>query len=1132
MQKKLKYTFLFLIFIVLGQTGFAQLNLDGTIKHVSGCYGESNGFIKLYAEGGTPEYTYTINNWQTSQATGDFLNLPSGNYTVKVRDANNDEASMYIELTQPDEFMLSGHKTNVTGCFGDNNGTISLAATGGIEPYQYSVNNGLNFYETAIFFNLGEGYYDVIAHDKNNCSKSFQVYISEPEKLTISDLVSANVFPCHGDKNGKLTISPSGGTGNYSYSLNNTDFSSNNVFENLSPGNFTAYVKDENNCSAQADFTINEPELLIIDTLLKQNLSCFNSNDGSIEIRAHGGTPPLAYSGNGISFQSENNFTQLAAGTYSTQVKDINGCNIQKQITLFQEDELLISETHENLICNGENTGKIILNASGGAGNYLYSINSGSNFQSGNIFSGLSAKNYDIIIKDADNCSKSLNLSLTEPSPIVFNSIEEKDLICNGDNSGEITINTQGGTGTHFYSINGGESFQNNNRFTGLAAEYFPIVVQDENFCKKTGSVSLGEPVFNTTYQKSDLDCFNDNDAYISFNTYGSNPPFRFSIDAGNTFQEVTTFVNLSGGRYHCIVKDIKNCQKQFEIEIVEPEQLVLHQEINSGCSNGDNISINMLAQGGTKPYQYSINGGLNYQSEPFFGNLTIGTYNLKVIDDNFCFTDKTTTIESPNDIKLSIETKDLSCFNDKSGEIHLHVSGGVKPYAFSKDNGAIYGTDSSFYNLASAEYQIAVKDRNNCQNVKSITLNQPEKLKLILEEHNNIESCFGDSVGSFLVSSTGGTGIKQFSIDLQNYSENGLFENLSAGEYLVSVKDENFCESNITVKITQPELLKINSISKTDIENCYGDQSGQIQFNVSGGTLPLVFSINGGQSFHSTTLFENLTAGDFNLYVRDSKQCTDSTKVTIKQPDELVLDFNKQNISCYGKVDGKIELFATGGTGTVNFSVDNGNSFSAKTFYSSLTAGNYTLIAKDDNNCSTSPQGTQIKEPEALIFSLIEKTDLQCDKINGGIISAQAKGGTGTIYYSIDLSAQQTNGLFENLSAGIHTVFIEDDNFCKHSKQIELLSSDANCIEIPTAFTPNEDGINDTWEIRHLQLYPNAGVQIYDRNGNTITRYNSGDTGWNGTFNGNRMPMGSYWYKIKLTKDTPIISGYLTLVR
>ena len=220
-------------------------------------------------------------------------------------------------------------------------------------------------------------------------------------------------------------------------------------------------MKDENNCTAEKNFTILQAEQLILDNVIGSNLTCYNSNDGQIEIQAQGGTPPLHFTINKTDYFSTNIFENLSAGSYSTEVKDNNGCTLSQNITLFQEDELVVSENHTDVKCNNQNTASITLNASGGAGNYLYSINSGLDFQAENIFSSLLSKTYNLVVKDEDNCTKNIEVLITEPPALVFDSVIYNHSRCNGDSDAKISIYSRGGTGTLFYSINSGTNLQN-----------------------------------------------------------------------------------------------------------------------------------------------------------------------------------------------------------------------------------------------------------------------------------------------------------------------------------------------------------------------------------------------------------------------------------------------------------------------------------------------------------------------------------------------------------------------------------------------------------------------------------------------------------------------------------------------
>lgn len=1135
---KIKTTVLFFVFFLfIHNTIFSieneALKLEGIVKNVTGCYGDKNAYIKLYAVGGTPDYVYTINNWQSSQSNGDFLNLDVGYYTVKVRDALNNEASLSIEITQPEEFKLTGQKTNVLGCFGDKSGSILLTGTGGSLPYEFSINNGINFYSTNLFSELYAGYYQVVAKDKNGCQKSFALNINEPEKITISNIILKNVAPCFADNNGSAEIISSGGTATHTFSIDGTNFNETELFENIAAGNYTAQVKDINNCTAEKSFLIFQPDKLIIDSIHTKDLSCFNSNDGKITFYAKGGVNPLKFSIENENFVTNPIFENLMANEYIAKVKDANGCTEARYVSVFQEDELKISEIHSNVTCNGLNDATITLYATGGAGTYRYSINSGVNYLTTTSFVNLTAKNYQAIVQDKNSCSKSLTISITEPNAILVNSILTENLTCNGDSTGKISISGEGGTGTLFYSITSGENFQNEPTFENLKAGYYPIIIQDENLCKQTASATLKEPIFDVNYTKQDIKCFGEMNGTVNFFVYGSFPSFQFSSNNGTNYQEVTAFIGLSKGIYNFIVKDQKNCKKLKVIEIIEPNELTMNEEINSGCNNSNDVSIKFNTSGGKTPYRFSINNGINYQTESLFSNLIVGNYTLKILDANNCFKSKNITIIAPQVLNVTKNTENLRCFNDFSGKIEFSVKGGTKPYYFSIDNGNTFQEDSTFKQLNANNYPAIIKDKNNCQKSLFLSIVEPQKLSFSTKEMTNINGCFGDKNGKIEVIAIGGSGNKSYALNNNSvYQNSGIFENLQAGEYFVTSKDTNNCKISTTLEILQPDKLEFEKIEIKNVTSCFNFSDGSIDIKAVGGTTPLLYSINNGENFQSNSVFLNQKANNYQLLVRDANNCEIDSSIRLTQPEQLLFEFQKNNISCFGEDDGEIKLQAHGGVGNYSFSIDNALNFSTSNIFSFLQKGNYSVVAKDGNNCRTTPTIVPIIEPNKLIFNEIKKIDLNCDRINTGEILAKATGGTGIISYKLDNSVEQTDGLFQNLAAGMHSLTAKDENNCILTTDIEIIASSNMCIVIPSAFTPNDDGINDTWEIQHLELYPDAWVQIYDRNGNSITRYNSGEIGWNGNFNNKPMPMGAYWYRIKLTKNSEILKGNISLVR
>src|SRR5262249_52986238 len=143
---------------------------------------------------------------------------------------------------------------------------------------------------------------------------------------------------------------------------------------------------------------------------------------------------------NGVNFQTSNAFTGLAAGTYQVVVKDQLGCQVSHSVMLTDPPALSFTTTNANPLCNGASNGQITVNAIGGTGMRMYSKDNGMNFQPINIFSGLAAGTYNLVVKDANNCTKSGMVTLTDPPAIIFTTTNTNPL-CNNSSDGSITFN-------------------------------------------------------------------------------------------------------------------------------------------------------------------------------------------------------------------------------------------------------------------------------------------------------------------------------------------------------------------------------------------------------------------------------------------------------------------------------------------------------------------------------------------------------------------------------------------------------------------------------------------------------------------------------------------------------------------
>lgn len=256
-----------------------NITAAATFNNVA-CNGQSNGSITLSATGGQAAYTYSING-VTYQASNVFNGLAAGTYTVYAKDANGCVGTTTVTLTQPNALALNAIPTAIT-CFGQNNGSINAAATGGTAPYTYSLNAGA-FGAAAVFSNLSSGTYTVGVQDANGCAQSFQTTVVEPTQIVVTGVSTPST-----GTNGTITLNANGGNMPYTYSLDGTNFYSGTLFTNLAPGTYTCYAKDVNGCVTTVQVIVQQTQGLSEENGLNVTMLYPNPNKGTFELEIHG----------------------------------------------------------------------------------------------------------------------------------------------------------------------------------------------------------------------------------------------------------------------------------------------------------------------------------------------------------------------------------------------------------------------------------------------------------------------------------------------------------------------------------------------------------------------------------------------------------------------------------------------------------------------------------------------------------------------------------------------------------------------------------------------------------------------------------------------------------------------------
>ncbi len=387
--------------VLVTVTGPEVLTITTTAVNIS-CFGD-NGELIVDVTGGLPPYLYSINGG-VNQTSNIFPGLNPDNYMVTVQDSNACIAvSPIIVITEPEALTLNLISTEAT-CNG--NGSITLEATGGVAPYEYKIDGVTNYQTSNDFVVVESGEYTVSVRDANACIEQLSVVVEIPDILNAT--TNVNGVLCSGDSNGEIVVNVTGGVAPYSYRLDdNTSTSTNDdffVFSNLQSGSYNVYVEDSNLCIYQLAVNIVEPSVLTITTTTVVDVSCFGDNNGQLVVdNVVGGLPPYLYSINGGDYQASNVFAELIPGEYTVTVQDVNACLVTSPGVVITEPEALIATIEEVIDSGDEPSGKITINTIGGVPPYTYSLDN-ITYTASNIITDVAAGNYDLFVRDANNC--------------------------------------------------------------------------------------------------------------------------------------------------------------------------------------------------------------------------------------------------------------------------------------------------------------------------------------------------------------------------------------------------------------------------------------------------------------------------------------------------------------------------------------------------------------------------------------------------------------------------------------------------------------------------------------------------------------------------------------------------------
>ncbi len=917
------------------------------------CFGTATGSVTVAGNGGSPPYTYNINGG-TFQAGSTFNNLTAGVYNILIRDSKLCTFSLQATILQSATLLTASitSSTNVI-CAGQATGIATVTASGGTSPYLYSWNTiPLQTNDTAI--NLKAGNYIATVTDASGCVTTSSITITQSPPLDV--IISKKDIMCSGESTGTATATASGGTPPYTYAWLTAPIQNTATVTNLPAGTYTVAVFDSLGCFKPAFITITEPATKFTASVTSQvNILCAGDNTGSITVTGSGGTPPYQYNINGGTFQASGIFNTLTAGVYAIIARDANNCSVNLPATITEPANVLSATitSQTDVSCAGQATGSAKVTAGGGTSPYLYSWNTVP-VQTAATAINLKAGNYTVTVRDNAGCVKTVNVTITQPTPLDV-SITKTDILCKGEATGTATATASGGTPPYTFAWLTAP-IQNTATATNLPAGTYTVAVFDSLGCFKPAFITITEPptkIQASITNQVNVICASDNTGSVTVAANGGTAPYQYNINGG-AFQPSGLFINLTAGVYSIVARDASNCETIIPVTITTPANS-LSVSITSltdvACAGQANGSATVTAIGGTLPYSYSWNTTPG-QSTITAIDLAAGNYTVTTKDASGCAIPLTLTIKEPLPLAVTISGTNVSCFGGSTGTATVLASGGTPLYTYAWLTVPIQNT-ATISNLPAGTYTVAIFDSLGCFKPAFITIAEPATPFIALITNQVNAHCTGGSDGTVTISGSGGDGPYQYNIDGGVFQASGTFDNLSVGIYTLIAKDANNCEVNLTVTITPPLNALTASITDQTEVLCFGQATGSATVTANAGNPPYSYSWNTVPEQSSATS-TNLQAGTYIVTTTDNIGCTIINTAIITEPATALTATitNQVNFDCTTGTTGSVTIDGIGGIPPYQYNL-NGGTYQVGGTFANLAAGNYIINVEDSNNCT-----------------------------------------------------------------------------------------------------------------------------------------------------------------------------------
>ncbi|MGL5891288.1 MAG: PKD domain-containing protein, partial [Bacteroidia bacterium] len=553
---------------------------------------------------------------------------------------------------------------------------------------------------------LAAGTYVATVTDANGCAATSTFTITQPPALTVS--VSTTPSTC-GNPNGSMSATVSGGTGSPSF-LWTPGNATTSAVNNIAAGSYAVLVTDANNCTATAIATVNNLGSPTVNITSFTNVSCFGGNSGSATALGSGGSGPLSYSwSNGDTTTTALN---LNAGTFTVTVTDQNNCTDTAAVTISQPAQVTAAQAVTNVSCFGGNNGTATMSGSGGTGTYTFAWTpSVTNTSSGNSNTGvgLIAGTYVCIVTDANGCSATQTMTVTQP-PVLAAVLASTNATCFNGCNGTLSATVTGGTQGYTYNWSSGCTTAN---CSNVCAGTHILTVTDTLGCTFVDSVIITEPAAISVQMQSLAAFCNQPNGYVNAIGSGGTGNLNYVWNPGNLAQQSSNVI--PPGNYTVTVTDQNNCSAIDSVAVanIPGVTLAANPTTSVSCFNGTNGAASVTATGGTGPYTYSWSP--NVSTTAAASGLAAGNYVVLVVDSAGCSSTTTVTVTQPVQLTTTAAANPGAVCQGQSVTLTGSPFGGTPGYTGVWTPGNLTGMQQTIVPAATTTYTLTVTDLNGC---------------------------------------------------------------------------------------------------------------------------------------------------------------------------------------------------------------------------------------------------------------------------------------------------------------------------------------------------------------------------------------------------------------------------------